>query len=140
MANYTWTSGAQQGGCPGPENYIAPGWYLSGQKLPGITPITSSYKNPATGKPYTPTELASLSGGGGTVGGTTTPGIAGTAYNAGVPTTEANLGSAAYTSLAGIENPTPEQLAAAGFGAKPTPTTAPPVGHPAYNPLIFCAG
>jgi len=82
--------------------------------------------NPTTGIRYTPTEImrinsgldpnTALAGGAAPTGGTTPTGAAPTEY----------------TSLAGVENPTPEQLEAAGFGGV-TPTVAPPAGHPAWS-------
>jgi len=84
------------------------GWYSNGQLM------SSTYNNPATGQPYTPQEQAAWTGG----GTTATPGT---------------TNSQEYTSLAGVENPTQEQLDAAGFGLKPPPTVAPPVGHPAWT-------
>lgn len=90
MATYKWTSGVQYGGCPGPENYIKPGWY-SGEALPSSTPIATSYKNPSTGKSYTPQELQALAGGG---TATETP-AAGTAST---PAGEGSSGTPALTS------------------------------------------
>jgi hypothetical protein len=57
---YVWTRGSQRGGCPGEENKINPGWYISGQAKPGVTPIVPTYKNPKTGKRYTNAQLAKI--------------------------------------------------------------------------------
>jgi len=58
---YNWYSTASS--CPDAVN-PKPGWYS------GSTFITATYKNPETGKPYTPQELQGLAGGGTTA---TTP-------------------------------------------------------------------
>ena len=57
-------------GCPG--TYLSPGWYS------GTTPITgaTTYRNPSTGKPYTPAELEALVGG--AAAGENNTGITGT--------------------------------------------------------------
>jgi len=79
-------------------------------QLKGTLPISTSTVAPTAVSEETP------------AGGTTPTGAA--------PTTE-------YTSLAGVENPTQEQLNAAGFGGPPPPTVAPPAGHPAWSDPQF---
>ena len=58
---FTWTSGGFQGGCKDdPTKEISAGWYVTGNALPGVKPIVPTYRNPSTGKPYTPQELAKI--------------------------------------------------------------------------------
>jgi len=64
--------GASLSGCPG--TALTGGWYAYGS----ATPLTSSYLNPSTGKPYTPTDLAGLGGVAGTTTGTPTGGTTAT--------------------------------------------------------------
>ena len=84
MANYNYyRPGASLSGCPG--TAMQGGWYAEGSS----TPITTTYINPSTGKPYSPTELGGLSGGGATpttpTGGGTAPTTTPTGQS--VPTT-----------------------------------------------------
>lgn len=65
--NYYYIQAGQSfSGCPGTAE--KEGWYQTGNP----NPITTTYKNPTTGLPYTVKELGSLTGGG-TVPVTTTP-------------------------------------------------------------------
>ena len=94
----TWSSS----GCPG--TYLAPGWYS------GITPIAgaTTYNNPTTGKPYTPSELSALGGG----------------------TTTTTIGTTTQTSTSIA--PTASELEAAAAGTL-TPKPQPEVG--AFVPI-----
>ena len=92
MATYNyhgqnWSSS----GCPG--TYLPPGWYS------GITPIAgaTTYNNPTTGKPYTPSELSALAGGTTTTTPTTptttTPAATTTTPSTALPTTYMSFAS-----------------------------------------------
>ena len=70
----------------------------------GTVKATVGDINPQTGKRYSPQEIQRI-----------------------------NSGLDPTTGLAGIEDPTPAQLEAAGFGQLPPPTVAPPAGHPAWS-------
>jgi len=57
MGKYRWHGTVWSNtGCPG--EYHNPGWWTADEK----TLIVADYKNPATGKPYTETELDKIHG------------------------------------------------------------------------------